>query len=409
MRSLKFLNCLSCKTKRRRKDETEASTNMICGSNATVDGLHTQMGNAGDPRVAKCNSHSGSTKETLSLSAVSQLNNSHSVLDGRSLSFAQDEIETSRVNLIPSESCSVIMKHSGEKLYSSESSEILKRLDTVVKRLENVVSSSTTDDDDYGIALFQNILSNQLSEYVKVSEEIGGLVAEQGNLVREAFTLTENLMRMARNYSKPLPADLARIMQPLSFKLFEINELACRNRSHPLYRQLITVSDSASILAWVSMPSAKAFVRDVENASQSSANASIQQYRSSNPLYVSWIRTWLRCVTAVRGLVETYYAVGLVWRPPGGPKPPIPSWTPPTTTSSPPANEPQNPIVPVSRHQTGIFPMKQRIPARLALHKRQWKRKVDGNEFTHDGMMKEIRQNHGLTNLKHVEGFSYED
>ncbi|KAL7060142.1 hypothetical protein AAHC03_09270 [Spirometra sp. Aus1] len=130
-----------------------------------------------------------------------------------------------------------------------------------------------------------------------------------------------------------------------------------------------------------------AFVRDVENASQSSANASIQQYRSSNPLYVSWIRTWLRCVTAVRDLVETYYAVGLVWRPPGGPKPPIPSWTPPTTTSSPPANEPQNPIVP----------------------KRQWKRKVDGNEFTHDGMMKEIRQNHGLTNLKHVEGFSYED
>ncbi|BHF71621.1 suppressor of rasval19 [Sparganum proliferum] len=331
------------------------------------------MVNVGDPRVAKCNSHSGSTKETLSLSAVSQLNNSHSVLDGRSLSFAQDEIETSRVNLIPSESCSVIMKHSGEKLYSSESSEILKRLDTVVKRLENVVSSGTTADDDYGIALFQNILSNQLSEYVKVSDEVGGLVAEQGNLVRDAFMLTENLMRMARNYSKPLPADLAKIMQPLSFKLFEIN--------------LITISDSASILAWVSMPSAKAFVRDVENASLSSANASIQQYRSSNPLYVSWIRTWLRCVTAVRDLVETYYAVGLVWRPPGGPKPPIPSWTPPTTTSSPPASEPQNPIVP----------------------KRQWKRKVDGNEFTHDGMMKEIRQNHGLTNLRHVEGFSYED
>ncbi|KAL7060843.1 hypothetical protein AAHC03_09269 [Spirometra sp. Aus1] len=112
------------------------------------------MVNAGDPRVAKCNSHSGSTKETLSLSAVSQLNNSHSVLDGRSLSFAQDEIETSRVNLIPSESCSVIMKHSGEKLYSSESCEILKRLDTVVKRLENVVSSSTTGNQLFCYCMF---------------------------------------------------------------------------------------------------------------------------------------------------------------------------------------------------------------------------------------------------------------
>lgn len=360
---------------------------MICGSNATVDGLHAQMISVDDPRIAKCNSHSGSTKETLSLSAVSQLNNSHSILDGRSLSFAPDEIETSRVNLVPSESCSVILKHSGEKLYSSESSELLKRLDRVVKRLENFVSLDPTADDDYGITLFQNILSNQLSEYVKVSEEIGGLITEQGNLIRDAFMLTEKLLKMAKNYSKPSPADLAKIMHPLSFKLFEINELACRNHSSPLYRQLATVSDSASILSWVSMPSAKVFVRDVENAAQASANTLIQQYRSSNPVYVSWIRTWLRCVTAVRNLVETYYAVGLVWRPPGGPKPPIPSWTPPTTTSSPSVNQPQNPIT----------------------HKRQWKRKVSGNEFNFDGMMNEIRQNQGLTNLRHVEGFSYED
>ncbi|VDK89666.1 unnamed protein product [Dibothriocephalus latus] len=320
---------------------------MICGSNATVDGLHTQIINVGDTHTTKCNSHSESMKETLSLSAVSQLNNSHSVLDGRSLSFAPDEIETSRVNLIPSESCSVIMKHSGEKLNSSESTELLKRLDRVVKRLEKFVSLDPTADDDYGITLFQNIISDQLSEYVKVSGEIGDLVTEQGNLVRDAFMLTEKLMKMARNYSKPPPGDLAKIMQPLSYKLFEINELSCQNRSHPLYRQLVTVSDSASILAWVSMPSAKVFVRDVENAALVSANTSIQQYRSSNPLYVSWIRSWLRCVTAVRNLVETYYAVGLVWRPPGGPKPSIPAWTPPTSTTSPPVHEPQNPITPM--------------------------------------------------------------
>ncbi|VDL98841.1 unnamed protein product [Schistocephalus solidus] len=122
-----------------------------------------------------------------------------------------------------------------------------------------------------------------------------------------------------------------------------------------LHAQMISVDDpriakcnshsgSTKETLSLSAPSAKVFVRDVENAAQASANTLIQQYRSSNPVYVSWIRSWLRCVTAVRNLVETYYAVGLVWRPPGGPKPPIPSWTPPTTTSSPSVNQPQNPI-----------------------------------------------------------------
>lgn len=70
--------------------------------------------------------------------------------------------------------------------------------------------------------MFNGILTENMSYYVDVSSSIGGPALEQAKLVREAFQLCLGIMQMSRKYSKPSASEMAKIMQPLSFKLYEI-------------------------------------------------------------------------------------------------------------------------------------------------------------------------------------------
>lgn len=134
---LRFLNCLSCKNNKDRK--LVESTNLIRDSHQSVDELQTPSYSMHDSHSNKRSSQNGSTKETLSLSTVSHFNNSHCLMDAHSLNLGQDDIGASKMNLLPSESCSVIMKQSTDRISASDHSEIFKRLDIVVKRLERLL------------------------------------------------------------------------------------------------------------------------------------------------------------------------------------------------------------------------------------------------------------------------------
>uniref|UniRef100_A0A5K3FFX6 CAP_N domain-containing protein n=1 Tax=Mesocestoides corti TaxID=53468 RepID=A0A5K3FFX6_MESCO len=367
-----FLNCVSYRKKHKNygADEPNTSPNSIAGK--------------GNQNVC--------TKETSNVLTNSiQFNNFNGGLDAGSCSLVNEAIDASKINLLPSDSCSVLMKQSVDRISNSDHADIFKRLDAVVGRLERLLNTEDLLSDDHsGIIMFNGILNENLSHYLDVCSLVGDPALEQAKLIKESFQLCLDIMQMSRKYSKPSATELAKIMQPLSFKLCEIADVAVRNRSHALSRELSTISDSISILSWINMSCSAVFVKDIENATKVSANATTQAYRETMPLYAEWMRAWLRVISSLRELVCDFYPVGLIWQAPGtAPPPPVPT--------------PAGNLAPL--HTDGNFDATSLTSTNSA--RREWRRQDGGKAFNRDALLADISRTR-LSRLKHVEGFSYD-
>nr|CDS23975.1 adenylyl cyclase associated protein [Echinococcus granulosus] len=386
MKGFSFFNCASCKNSRNHSKKKNASQTIAGSSDPSVN--ESNPSSAGNYSAFNKDMRNGSAKENLFIVNANQLTSSHSRLDAKSVSLTNESIDASKINLLPSDSCSILMKQSVDRISNSDHSDIYKRLDAVVRRLEHLLDITLVSDDHSGIIMFNGILNENMSYYVDVCSSIGGPALEQAKLVREAFQLCLNIMQLSRKYAKPSANEMSKIMQPLSFKLYEIAEVANRNKSHILYQPLLTISDSVSILSWINMSCSAVFVKDVENATKVSANITTQMYRESTPLYAEWMRAWLRVVGSLRELVCDFYPVGIIWQAAGA-------------AQAPRAPEPISAPIHVEVNSDG---------ASLASNnssRREWKRQDGGKAFNRDALLTDIMRTR-LAHLKHVEGFSYE-
>eukprot|EP00108_Taenia_solium_P010940 TsM_000545000 transcript=TsM_000545000 gene=TsM_000545000 len=387
MRGLSLFNCASCKSGRNHVKKENISKARTGSSDPSVN--ESNPSSTGDYSAVNKNMQNGSAKGNLLITNANLLTSSHSRLDAKSISLANESIDASKINLLPSDSCSILMKQSVDRISNSDHSDIYKRLDAVVRRLEHLLDTDDLLSDDHaGIIMFNGILTENMSYYVDVSSSVGGPALEQAKLVREAFQLCLSIMQLSRKYSKPSASEMTKIMQPLSFKLYEIAEVANHNKSHIFYQPLSTISDSVSVLSWINMSCSAIFVRDVENATKVSANITTQMYRESMPLYAEWMRAWLRVIGSLRELVCDFYPVGLIWQPSGIAQPP----PAPPRTSVPTHLE-------VNSDGTSL--------ASNTSSRREWRRQDGGKAFSRDALLTDIMRTR-LAHLRHVEGFSYE-
>nr|CDS32331.1 adenylyl cyclase associated protein [Hymenolepis microstoma] len=375
------------RSKRSHTDKSKAHKRPNNVSNPSVN--YSDPSSTGDCSILDKNLANGNAKENILLINSIPLGSSIQKLDAKSTSLTNESFDTSKINLLPSDSCSVLMKQSVDRISNSEQTDIYKRLDAVVRRLERLLNTNDSLISDHsGIVAFNDILVDKLSYYLEVSASVGELALEQAKLIKESFDLCLNIMQMSRKYSKPSSVQMSKIMQPLSLKLSEIAHVANRNRGHPLYHPLLTISDSVSVLSWINMSCPAVFVRDMENATKVSANATTQLYRESMPLYAEWIRAWLRVISCLRTLVCDFYPVGLIWCSEGANVP-----SPPPSIGAVSAA-----AVSCDRSATVVGSSNSR---------REWKRQDDGKAFNRDVLLSDISRTR-LGQLKHVEGFSYE-
>ena len=136
-----FLNCTLCQGGHSPKSKGNRHKKSAGSLDPSVNG--SDPSSTGDCSIATKNQQNGSVKDNLFISGDSRLTSSHSRLDAKSISLANESINTSKFNLLPSDSCSVLMKQSVDRISTSEQSDICRRLETVVRRLERLLD---TDD-----------------------------------------------------------------------------------------------------------------------------------------------------------------------------------------------------------------------------------------------------------------------
>lgn len=227
------MSCAPCKSNKSRTYKTKPCKKPNNGSNSSVNESNPSSTN--DCLIPNKNLPNGNAKENILLTNSNYLGSSINRLDAKSISLTNESFDTSKVNLIPSDSCSVLMKQSVDRISNSETTDIYKRLDAVVRRLERLLNTDDlcrffktinyfplVIDDHSGIIMFNGILTDNLLYYLEVSASVGEPALEQAKLIKEAFDLCLNIMQMSRKYTKPSAAEMSKILQPLSLKLFEI-------------------------------------------------------------------------------------------------------------------------------------------------------------------------------------------
>lgn len=124
-----------------------------------------------------------------------------------------------------------------------------------------------------------------MADYVKRSDDLGGLVAKQAAGVLAGFQAQRKFLLITTKSIRPdlQGADMALyqdLLKPINDALMAVTEIKEANRADPMYTQLSAVADGIMVLAWVTV-SHKPFghVEEFLGSAQFFGNRVIKEYK----------------------------------------------------------------------------------------------------------------------------------
>ncbi|OAA69070.1 adenylyl cyclase-associated protein [Cordyceps fumosorosea ARSEF 2679] len=172
---------------------------------------------------------------------------------------------------------------------------------------------------------FDAFVDSAVADYVKRSNDVGGLVALQAADVLAGFRAQRKFLLITTRSVRPdlQGADMALyqdLLKPINDALMAVTELKEANRSDPMYTQLSAVADGIMVLAWVTV-SHKPFthVEEFLGSAQFFGNRVIKEYKDKDTKQVEWIQSFYQIFKQLRDYVKQYFANGIPWNPKGEP------------------------------------------------------------------------------------------
>ncbi|PTD12133.1 Adenylyl cyclase-associated protein [Fusarium culmorum] len=170
---------------------------------------------------------------------------------------------------------------------------------------------------------FDAFLNTSVENYVKLSHQIGGLVAEQASLVKTGFQEQRKFLLISTKAKKPdlsgagMPV-FQDLIKPINEALMAVTELKDSNRPSPLITQLSTVSEGIMVLAWVTVD-ARPFkhVDECLGAAQFFGNRVLKEYKEKDPKQIEWVQSFYQVFRDLSDYVKQYFSTGIPWNPQG--------------------------------------------------------------------------------------------
>ncbi|PHH74083.1 hypothetical protein CDD80_3326 [Ophiocordyceps camponoti-rufipedis] len=156
---------------------------------------------------------------------------------------------------------------------------LIKRLEAATSRLEDIATATELGQDDHHTGLdesttsntnfkskdlpseplpefieeFDVLLESSINEYVRLSKELGGVVAQQAVEVLKGFQEQRKFLLVSAKASKPDLTAYQQLLKPINEVLVSVTELKESNRPDPMLPQLSAVADGIMMLAWVTV------------------------------------------------------------------------------------------------------------------------------------------------------------
>lgn len=234
-----------------------------------------------------------------------------------------------------------------ERVGGRNLTSLLKRLEAATSRLESLASFPsafsadriTSDRSQDGSALEQHedvnfgnttiphalndydeIFQTKLTDFVALSEQIGGVVAEQAHLVTELFHAQREFLEVATRSKKPdMTSEVFLILlSPMQKEIAGISELRERNRSSPLFNHLSVVSEGAPAMGWVTIePAPAGYIAEMIDSSQYYGNRVLNEFKDQSAMHINWTKSFSELLQALLRFVKQNHTAGVSWNQSG--------------------------------------------------------------------------------------------
>ncbi|XP_059617008.1 adenylyl cyclase-associated protein 1 isoform X1 [Phlebotomus argentipes] len=182
---------------------------------------------------------------------------------------------------------------------------------------------------------YEDIVAGNVAQYVKLSQKIGGDVAAQAELVKQAFDAQLKYVTLATQSSQPPQDRQMQLLQPTSERIAAIQDFREKHRTSSFFNHLSAISESIPALGWVCVaPTPGPHVKEMNDAGQFYTNRVLKEWREKDATHVEWTRAWIQTLADLQQYIKQHHTTGLVWSgkgpvPSGGCPPPPPPGMPP--------------------------------------------------------------------------------
>uniref|UniRef100_A0A2K5D1U4 Adenylyl cyclase-associated protein n=1 Tax=Aotus nancymaae TaxID=37293 RepID=A0A2K5D1U4_AOTNA len=201
---------------------------------------------------------------------------------------------------------------------------LVERLERAVGRLEAV---SHTSDMHRGcgdspskagaapyVQAFDLLLAGPVTEYLKISKEIGGDVQKHAEMVHTGLKLERALLVTASQCQQPADNKLSDLLAPISEQIKEVITFQEKNRGSKLFNHVSAVSESIQALGWVAMaPKPGPYVKEMNDAAMFYTNRVLKEYKDVDKKHVDWVKAYLSIWTELQAYIKEFHTTGLAW------------------------------------------------------------------------------------------------
>ncbi|KAL6902831.1 adenylate cyclase associated N terminal domain-containing protein [Trichoderma evansii] len=232
---------------------------------------------------------------------------------------------------------------------------LIKRLEAATSRLEDIASSTELPKDVSGLAQpatpqsetaatplppapkepqevlpesiedFDVFLNKSLDKYIKLSSQLGGVVAQQASEVLRGFQEQRKFLLIASKAAKPSTSGSSltvyqNLLKPINDAVMAATELKESNRPDPMYSNLSAVADGIMVMGWVTVDRRPyTFVEESLGAAQFFGNRVLKEQKDNDPKQVEWVQSFYQIFHDLGDYIKQHHASGVAWNPRGEP------------------------------------------------------------------------------------------
>lgn len=171
---------------------------------------------------------------------------------------------------------------------------------------------------------FDNFINQSVDKYVKASNKIGGLVAEQASKVLDGFKQQRRFLLISTKAKKPdigVTTEMSvyqELLKPINEALMAVGSIKESNRGSPVFTQLSAVAEGIMVLAWVTVDN-KPFkhVDESLGSAQFFGNRVLSEHKDKDADQVEWIQSFYQIFRDLTEYVKQYFPNGIPWNPQG--------------------------------------------------------------------------------------------
>ncbi|KAJ7319449.1 F-actin-capping protein subunit alpha [Desmophyllum pertusum] len=200
---------------------------------------------------------------------------------------------------------------------SGDLSTLVARLEAVTARLESAADKAGGGEPaDLGALVqgYDEVLSDKVAEFYKLSTKIGGDVDTQAKLVKKVFDAQRAFIVLASKSKKPSTEEFAKLLKPTSDALSEVQNFREKNRGSKLFNHLSSVSEAIPALGWVSVsPTPAPHIKEMVDAATFYMNRVLKDFKDKDPTHDQWVKSLKGALNDLHAYVKANHTTGLVW------------------------------------------------------------------------------------------------